>query len=70
VLVIAHRLSTVRRADRIAVMEQGSITEMGTHEELLVRNGMYARLYHLQFGDDNPVLAGLPAEVAAIEGIA
>jgi subfamily B ATP-binding cassette protein MsbA len=53
VLVIAHRLSTVRRADRIAVMEQGCITEMGSHEELMLRRGMYRRLYDLQFGEDD-----------------
>jgi subfamily B ATP-binding cassette protein MsbA len=52
VLVIAHRLSTVRRADRIAVMEHGAITELGTHEELLALGGMYRRLYDLQFGEE------------------
>jgi subfamily B ATP-binding cassette protein MsbA len=51
VLVIAHRLSTVRRADRIAVMEAGRITELGSHEELIARNGTYRRLYQLQFGE-------------------
>jgi subfamily B ATP-binding cassette protein MsbA len=51
VMVIAHRLSTVRRADRIAVMEHGAITELGTHEELLAKGGMYSRLYNLQFGE-------------------
>jgi ATP-binding cassette, subfamily B, bacterial MsbA len=50
VLVIAHRLSTVRRADKIAVVEQGVITELGTHEELVARGGTYSRLYRLQFG--------------------
>jgi len=57
VLVIAHRLSTVRRADRIAVMEQGRITELGSHEELLARNGTYRRLYHLQFGEADLAMA-------------
>ena len=51
VLVIAHRLSTVRSADRIAVVEHGRITELGSHDELLARGGMYSRLYQLQFGD-------------------
>jgi subfamily B ATP-binding cassette protein MsbA len=54
VFVIAHRLSTVRRADAIAVLEDGSIRECGTHEELLVRNGTYARLYDIQFRDAEP----------------
>ncbi len=56
VLVIAHRLSTVRRADRIAVIESGSVTDMGTHEELVARGGTYARLYQLQFGEMEPLV--------------
>ncbi|MFL6274955.1 MAG: ABC transporter ATP-binding protein [Blastocatellia bacterium] len=47
--VIAHRLSTVRRADRIVVLDNGIITEQGTHEELLARGGLYRQLYDLQF---------------------
>jgi ATP-binding cassette, subfamily B, multidrug efflux pump len=50
-LVIAHRLSTVQNADRILVMHHGELREQGTHEELLRRNGLYARLYELQFAD-------------------
>jgi ABC-type multidrug transport system fused ATPase/permease subunit len=44
VLVIAHRLATVRHADRIAVMDYGRVVELGTHAELLARPGLYARL--------------------------
>ena len=51
-LVIAHRLSTVRRADLIVVMERGRIVEMGKHTELLTQNGLYKRLYELQFADE------------------
>jgi subfamily B ATP-binding cassette protein MsbA len=51
VLVIAHRLSTVRRADRIVVLESGSIADMGTHEDLMQKLGTYRRLYNLQFVD-------------------
>jgi subfamily B ATP-binding cassette protein MsbA len=51
-LVIAHRLSTVRRADVIVVMEAGRIIEMGTHAELLAQAGQYRKLYELQFADD------------------
>ncbi|MCP9455023.1 MAG: lipid A export permease/ATP-binding protein MsbA [Nitrospira sp.] len=50
-LVIAHRLSTVQNADRIVVLNRGSIVEMGTHEELLRRRGLYHRLYTMQFHD-------------------
>ncbi|MEM7587108.1 MAG: ABC transporter ATP-binding protein, partial [Acidobacteriota bacterium] len=51
-LVIAHRLSTVKRADRIVVMEAGKIVEQGTHAELLTSGGSYKRFYDLQFRDD------------------
>ena len=54
VFVIAHRLSTIRRADLIAVLEGGTIRERGTHEELLERHGLYARLYEMQFRDAEP----------------
>jgi len=49
--VIAHRLSTVRRADRIVVLDAGRIVEEGTHEELLATGGLYKRLYEIQFRD-------------------
>jgi subfamily B ATP-binding cassette protein MsbA len=50
-IVIAHRLSTVRRADRIIVLADGRIKEFGTHEELVLRRGLYWKLYNLQFQD-------------------
>jgi subfamily B ATP-binding cassette protein MsbA len=50
-IVIAHRLSTVRRADRIVVLADGRIKESGTHEELVLRRGLYWKLYNLQFQD-------------------
>jgi len=51
VLVIAHRLGTIRRANRIAVLEEGRITAIGSHEELLSSSPTYQRLYQLQFMD-------------------
>jgi subfamily B ATP-binding cassette protein MsbA len=72
VFVIAHRLSTVRRASRIAVIEQGEITEIGTHEELMQHSGTYRRLYNMQFSDDDVVVTtneDAPL-VVGLEGIA
>jgi len=56
VVVIAHRLSTIRRADKIVVLEKGRIREMGTHEELVSRGGIYQRLHELQFVDAGTVI--------------
>jgi ATP-binding cassette, subfamily B, bacterial MsbA len=53
VLVIAHRLSTVRRADRIVVIENGTIADIGTHEDLMCKLGTYRRLYELQFASSD-----------------
>lgn len=49
-VVIAHRLSTIESADQILVVDQGRIVERGTHQSLLELNGMYAKLYQMQFG--------------------
>jgi subfamily B ATP-binding cassette protein MsbA len=54
VFVIAHRLSTVQRSDRIVVLDDGRVVERGTHAELLARGGLYRRLYELQFVDEAP----------------
>ncbi len=54
VVVIAHRLSTVRRANRIVVLDRGTISEVGTHEDLVNGGGIYQRLHEMQFVDAEP----------------
>ena len=62
-LIIAHRLSTVQRADKIIVMHKGQVREMGTHQELLAQRGIYFKLYQLQYKDQelNVAQERLPA---------
>jgi subfamily B ATP-binding cassette protein MsbA len=49
--IIAHRLSTVEQADRIVVLDGGTLAECGTHAQLLAHEGLYAQLHRLQFSD-------------------
>jgi ATP-binding cassette, subfamily B, bacterial MsbA len=58
-IVIAHRLSTVRRADKIVVMERGKIIETGTHKQLLAKGGTYKRLYELQFAEEEELVTNI-----------
>lgn len=70
VFVIAHRLSTVRRASKIVVIENGRITETGTHDELMRNSGTYRRLYNMQFGEESTLAVEdePPLETAELEG--
>jgi ATP-binding cassette subfamily B protein len=64
-LVVAHRLSTVARMDQLVVLDRGQIAEKGTHQELLRRNGIYARLWQHQSGgflDDDDATTAMLAE--------
>jgi ATP-binding cassette subfamily B protein len=65
-LIIAHRLSTIRAVDRILVFHRGRVVESGSHDELMARGGVYARLYRLQFAVEE--LAKEEAKVAATSG--
>ena len=57
--IIAHRLSTVRRATRIVFLKDGAIAETGTHNELLTRNGLYAAFHQIQFGGGKQTIAAI-----------
>jgi ATP-binding cassette subfamily B multidrug efflux pump len=64
-VVIAHRLSTVQRADKIIVMHKGQVREAGTHQELLAQRGIYYKLYQLQYKDQEVLAAASRPEVTA-----
>jgi ATP-binding cassette subfamily B protein len=66
VLIIAHRLATVRHADRIVVMDRGRIVAWGTHDELVAGNPLYARLASLQFGASESPAAAVVAPDATV----
>jgi len=51
-IVIAHRLTTIHRADKIVVLDRGRVVDTGTHDQLMLRGGIYRDLYELQFSDD------------------
>jgi len=56
-LIVAHRLATVKKADRIVVLDKGKVVDQGTHDELVRKGGLYARLAKLQFTDGAAELA-------------
>jgi ATP-binding cassette subfamily B multidrug efflux pump len=64
-LIIAHRLSTVQRADKIIVMHKGQLREMGTHQQLLAQRGIYFKLYQLQYKDQEVGVARAPSPANA-----
>jgi ATP-binding cassette, subfamily B, bacterial MsbA len=66
-VVIAHRLSTVHHADRIAVLDHGQLVELGTHAALITLDGLYARLYRMQFRDNGPVAIEAPIAAETVE---
>ena len=66
-LIIAHRLSTVQRADKIIVMHKGQVREMGTHQELLANRGIYFKLYQLQYKDQEINGARAPANGSGLQ---
>jgi subfamily B ATP-binding cassette protein MsbA len=63
-IVIAHRLSTIEKADRIAVLDRGRVAEVGSHAELLARDGIYARLHRIQFARTDSPGEALPGPQA------
>lgn len=69
-LIIAHRLSTIQRADNILVIHHGHLAEQGSHRELLARDGLYRRLYELQYRDDSEIetAPGEPGELLPVPG--
>jgi ATP-binding cassette subfamily B multidrug efflux pump len=66
-LIIAHRLSTVQRADKIIVMHKGQVREMGTHQQLLAQHGIYFKLYQLQYKDQELSAVRTPSTASANE---
>ncbi|WP_372885389.1 ABC transporter ATP-binding protein [Shimia sp.] len=67
-LVIAHRLSTVREADKIVVMDRGKVVDQGRHEELLARDGLYAELHRLQFNTEGDTAEAQALKAAVVHG--
>ena len=67
-IVIAHRLSTIRNADKIVVLDQGKIAEVGRHEDLLSQNGVYAKLYAINYGLNKESESSEPSNAVSSPG--